>query len=190
MEFSVLRILTLAALIIIPLAIGAFIALIILRQKFVAAICAMINLLRLERFSFTQRGVDVLQFLAEQDGGMVLRLYLDGRNLFADLYGIDDVMGLCQPARFFADRSGFRSCVCKFLDSIDIVASDPGLWRTWRVGNQPGIFVRSLWDSCFGNGDNQCWPACQFLFIQSGFPFVFAISKPFPQKRYTSSILQ
>jgi uncharacterized protein (TIRG00374 family) len=73
-EISSLGIATLVVLIVIPLSIAAFVALIILRQKFVSALRTLANTLRLERFSFTQRGFDVLQFLAEQDGGMILRL--------------------------------------------------------------------------------------------------------------------
>jgi len=73
-SISGLGIATLTILIIIPLAIGAFIALIILRQKFVEAIRILADRLHLKRFSFTQRGLEVLQFLAEQNGVMVLRL--------------------------------------------------------------------------------------------------------------------
>jgi uncharacterized protein (TIRG00374 family) len=73
-EIASLGIATLVVLTVIPLSLGAFVALIILRQKFVSAIRRMAHILRLERFSFAQRGFDVLQFLAEQDGGMVLRL--------------------------------------------------------------------------------------------------------------------
>jgi uncharacterized membrane protein YbhN (UPF0104 family) len=69
-----LGIATLVILTVIPLSICAFAALVILRQKFVSAIRALAYKLHLERFSFTQRGLDVLQFLAEQDGGMILRL--------------------------------------------------------------------------------------------------------------------
>ena len=73
-SISGLGIATLTILIVIPLAIGAFIALIILRQKFVEAIRILADRLHLKRFSFTQRGLEVLQFLAEQNGVMVLRL--------------------------------------------------------------------------------------------------------------------
>jgi uncharacterized protein (TIRG00374 family) len=73
-EISSLGIATLVILAVIPLSIGAFAALVILRQKFVSAIRMLAYKLRLEHFSFTQRGLEVLQFLAEQDGGMVLRL--------------------------------------------------------------------------------------------------------------------
>ena len=73
-SISGLGIATLTILIVIPLVIGAFIALIILRQKFVEAIRTLADRLQLERFSFTQRGLEVLQFLAEQNGMMVLRL--------------------------------------------------------------------------------------------------------------------
>ncbi len=73
-SISGLGIATLTVLIVIPLAIGAFVALIVLRQKFVEAIRTLADRLQLERFSFTQRGLEVLQFLAEQNGMMVLRL--------------------------------------------------------------------------------------------------------------------
>jgi len=71
---AVLKFATLAVLIIIPLAIGAFIALIILRHKFVEAMRALVKRLRLVRFSFTQRGLEILQFLAEQKSNMVFGL--------------------------------------------------------------------------------------------------------------------
>ncbi len=73
-QIAVLKILTIVFLFIIPLGIAAFVALILLRQKFVSAVHALAGFLHLERFSFTKRGLDVLQFLAEQDGNMILRL--------------------------------------------------------------------------------------------------------------------
>jgi len=73
-RIPVLRFATLAALILIPLAIGAFIALIVLRQKFVGGMQAFAGRLRLERFSFTRRSLEILQFLADQKSDMVFRL--------------------------------------------------------------------------------------------------------------------
>lgn len=73
-KISVLRITTLLALIMIPLAIGAFVALAVLRQRFVDAVHSLANRLQLGRFSYAQRGFEILQFLAEQDIHMVLRL--------------------------------------------------------------------------------------------------------------------
>ena len=73
-RIPVLRFATLVVLIIIPLAIGAFIALIVLRQKFVEAIRALAERLQLERYSFAQRGFEILQFLAEQNSSMVFSL--------------------------------------------------------------------------------------------------------------------
>ncbi len=69
----ILRVATLAILAMIPLAIGAFVALIVLRQKFVEALRNVARRLQLGRFSFVQRGLEVLQFLAEQDGRLMLR---------------------------------------------------------------------------------------------------------------------
>ncbi len=73
-RIPVLRFATFAALILIPLAIGIFIALIILRQKFVGGMRALAERLQLDRFSFAQRGFEILQFLAEQNSSMVFGL--------------------------------------------------------------------------------------------------------------------
>ncbi len=73
-RIPVLKLATLAVLIIIPLAIGVFLALILLRQKFVEAMRALAERLRLVRFSFTQRALEILQFLAEQKSNMVFGL--------------------------------------------------------------------------------------------------------------------
>ena len=69
-----LRIAAIIILLAIPLAIGGFITVIILRQKFVQATHALMSYLRLDRFAVAQRGLKVLGFLAEQDGNAVLRL--------------------------------------------------------------------------------------------------------------------
>ena len=73
-RIPVLGFATLVVLVIIPLAIGVFIALIILRQKFVGGMRSLAEHLQLERFSFAQRGFEILQFLADQDRSMVFGL--------------------------------------------------------------------------------------------------------------------
>ena len=70
----VLKPATLVILTVILLAIGLFIALVILRQRFVEAIRALAERLRLGRFSFTQRSLETLQFLAGQSSNMVVHL--------------------------------------------------------------------------------------------------------------------
>ena len=70
----VLKLSTLVILVVILLAIGLFITLIILRQRFVEALGTLVERLKLERFSFTRRSLDILQFLADQKSDMVFRL--------------------------------------------------------------------------------------------------------------------
>ncbi len=58
--------------------VGIFLAAAFLRQKFMIAVKAILAGLRLDKFSFIQRGVDVLASFAEQDSRVVLRRLLTG----------------------------------------------------------------------------------------------------------------
>jgi uncharacterized membrane protein YbhN (UPF0104 family) len=69
-----LRLSTLVVLVVMLLGVGVFIALIVLRQRFVEAIRALAERLKLERFSFTRRSLEILQFLADQRSAMVFHL--------------------------------------------------------------------------------------------------------------------
>jgi len=73
-EIPVLKLSALVILTIIPLAVGLFMVLIVLRQRFVEAIRAFVKRLKLERFSFARRSLEVLQFLADQRSIMVFHL--------------------------------------------------------------------------------------------------------------------
>ncbi len=73
-EIPGLKIATMIMLILIPLAIGLFLGLIILRQRFVDLASHMSKSLRLDGTSFVQRGLEILQFVAEQDEKYVFGL--------------------------------------------------------------------------------------------------------------------
>lgn len=183
-SISGLGIATLTVLIVIPLAIGAFVALIVLRQKFVEAIRTLADRLQLERFSFTQRGLEVLQFLAEQNGMMVLRLIQTAIICSLVYMALTMAWVYASLRAFFVDRSCFRSRFCEFLDSTHLLASDSGFWRTWSGRNQPDISIWPLWNSCFADGCCQRWTARQFIFIQPGFASIFAFSSFISSERF------
>ena len=61
-------------LVLIPIAIGLFLGIIILRQRFVDLAGQLARSSRLDGFSFIQRGLEILQFVAEQDEKYVFGL--------------------------------------------------------------------------------------------------------------------
>ena len=73
-QIVTLRVITITMLAIVPLAIGILWIVIVLRQKFLTAIYTLANRTGLGRFSFVQRFLDALQFLAEQEGDMLVGL--------------------------------------------------------------------------------------------------------------------
>ena len=73
-QMKTLKIALIIVLLFIPLAIGFLCTVIVFRQRFMNAVHAMANGLRLGNLSFVQRGLDALQYLAEQETGMLLGL--------------------------------------------------------------------------------------------------------------------
>ena len=73
-EISGLKIAAMIILVMIPLAIGLFLGVIILRQRFVDMAGQLARSSRLDGFSFIQRGLEILQFVAEQDEKYVFGL--------------------------------------------------------------------------------------------------------------------
>jgi len=66
-EISALRVAVLVMLIVIPLAIGVFAGVILLRHRFVDLVGQWAKSLMLDKFSMIQRSLETLHFLAEQD---------------------------------------------------------------------------------------------------------------------------
>jgi uncharacterized membrane protein YbhN (UPF0104 family) len=69
-----LRIAAITILVAVPILLVASAGMVLMRQKFVGMIRVLISRLKLERFSIVERGVEGLQFLAEQDTHEILRL--------------------------------------------------------------------------------------------------------------------
>jgi uncharacterized membrane protein YbhN (UPF0104 family) len=73
-EIPGLKIAAMIMLVMIPLAIGLFLGVIILRQRFVDLAGRLAKSSRLDSFPFIQRGLEILQFVAEQDEKYVFGL--------------------------------------------------------------------------------------------------------------------
>jgi len=75
-QITVLRIAVIVMLAIIPLAIGILLLVIVVRQKFLKVVDALLNGIGLGHFTIIQRGLDALQYLAEQKASVVFRILL------------------------------------------------------------------------------------------------------------------